>query len=56
MEGTAPELPINLIIANMYMEHFKQRALGTAENALGYGEGVCMIPHNKANKTQGNVK
>ena len=40
MKSAATGSPVNPIISKMYMEHFEERALRTADNTLGYGEGM----------------
>ena len=47
--------PVSPIVANLYMEYFKQKALNTAPNCPGHGTGMWMTllssKRKKINKT-----
>ena len=40
VEGPAMGSQVSPIIANMYMEHFKEKSFRIAQNPLDYGEGM----------------
>ena len=42
VEGAAMGSPVSLIVANLYMESFEQKALNTAPIPLGFGRGKWM--------------
>ena len=41
VEGVVVGSPVRPIVANLYMEHFEQKALSTASHPLGYGTLLC---------------
>ena len=43
-KGAAMGSPVHPIVANIYMEAFKNRAISTALHPQGYGKGMLMIP------------
>ena len=43
VEGAPMCSPVSPIVANLYMDHFEQKALSTASSLLGSGAGMWMI-------------